>query len=168
MTTFAEMLDDYIVAYVHWYDANLDSFASKRDEARAAVVAYVAALDERIETDAALIVNMNAKKLQAWKERDDAMDRVHKLTAALAEHKAELDRAAAWAEKSRQECARLTAENARLALAIAGHNAGQVSSCEWRRKQAGSYADYCAAYTGRGRICPDCPRHDIIELEPKP
>lgn len=46
-----------------------------------------------------------------------------------------------------------------LRRAIDNHNRGSEDVCNWRAKRGD-----CEAYTSRDLQCPDCPRHDMIEV----
>lgn len=63
------------------------------------------------------------------------------------------------------------AEIERLRTLIYEHNQGHLNACDWRRKNEthpgsdGKPLSNCESYTARGRLCPDCPKHDMIETE---
>jgi hypothetical protein len=44
MERFVRLLDDYVIAYVRWYEFEGDDLALNRDETRAALIAECAAL----------------------------------------------------------------------------------------------------------------------------
>ena len=93
---------------------------------------------------------------RAWRDRPRQLARVNQLAKTIDDQR----RIRAADNKHLEvENSRLRERIIALRRAIDNHNRGSEDVCNWRAKRGD-----CEAYTSRDLQCPDCPRHDMIEV----